>query len=233
MINCLIIDDEEAGRFFVRKKLNSFYPNIKHIYDAESLSDAQAILKQYPIDLVFLDIQLKGVSGFDFLARNPNRSFKVIFVTAYDEFALKAIQEDTVYYILKPIQNDQFKKGVDKALGQIMVSRQADENVVYISSNNRLEAIPFDEIYFIQSSGAYSNFQLENRVILSAKNLGFYEKNLPKNIFIRNHHSYIVNTQKITQIFKTRSGEILLKNGKRIPISQRKMTAVVEHLQRR
>lgn len=230
MINCLIIDDEEAGRFFVRQKLNSFYPEIMHIYSANSLSEAQTVLKKIPIDLVFLDIQLKGVSGFELLARNPDRNFEVIFVTAYDEFALRAIQESASYYIMKPIQNEEFKKGVDKAISNIREKRKTEQNVLYINSDSAIEAIPFHEIYFIKSSGSYSLFQLKDRSILSTKNLGFYEQLLPDTFFIRSHHSYIVNAQKIKQIIRGRSGEILLKNDIRIPISQRKLANVMNKL---
>ena len=230
MINCLIIDDEEAGRFFVRQKLNTFYPAIQHIYTAKSLSEAQAVVKKIPVDLVFLDIQLKGVSGFEFLARNPDRTFDVIFVTAYDEFALKAIQQNVLYYLLKPIMDDEFQKGVNKALAQIELRRKANTNVVYIPGHNAIETIAFDDIYYIQSSGSYSNFQLTSRTIVATKNLGFYEELLPDTIFIRNHHSYIVNTHKIKEVIRGRSGEILLKNNQRIPISQRKLAHVMSKL---
>lgn len=230
MINCLIIDDEEADRFFVKQQLNTFYPDIQHIYSARSLSEAQAVVKKIPVDLVFLDVQLKGVSGFEFLVRNPDRTFEVIFVSAYDKFALKAIQFNATYYILKPIQNDEFQKGVNKALTQIEARRREKKNVIYIPGSNAIETMAFDDIYCIQSSGAYSNFHLKNTSILATKNLGYYEELLPEDIFIRNHHSYIVNTHKIKEIIRGRSGEILLKNNQRIPISQRKLTAVMNKL---
>lgn len=230
MISCLIIDDEEAGRMLVKEQLNRHFPSITKIKMAASIHDALQLIKKENIDLVFLDIHLKGVNGFTFLSGVPERTFEVIFVTAYDEYALKAIQENALYYLLKPIDRKEFIKGVEKALEVIHKKKEMDDHLIYLSGEHKMEAVAYSEILCIQSSGAYSTFHLEHKSVVTSKNIGYYESVLPPSLFIRTHHSFIVNIQKIQGIVKKRSGEIILSNNQSIPISQRKLPAVLSRL---
>lgn len=233
-MNCLILDDEAPGRFMVQHHVQKYFPEIIGIHLASSIEEALDIINQHTIDLAFLDIQLKGETGFDFLELLPDVTFEVIFVTAYDEYALKAIQQNALYYLLKPLQVSEFKKGVERAIQKIKKENTpVERECIFIHGENVIERVLFDDILFIQSSGSYTTFYLENKEVLSSKNIGFHEQQLPPHQFIRTHHSFIVNLRKVSLINKGRNGELILSNQQVIPISQRRISFVMEKLNQR
>ncbi len=230
-MNCLILDDEESGRFMVEHHVTKHFPEIKVIHTASSIEEATQRCQTTYYDLVFLDIQLKGATGFDFIESHPLLTAEIIIVTAYDEYALKAIQSNALYYLLKPIQINEFKKGVNRALEKIASrSPRFTSDGLFIPGENSIERVLFDQILYIQSSGSYTTFYLENKTVLSSKNIGFHEQQLPAQQFVRTHHSYIVNIKKVAQVNKGRTGELILTNKQIIPISQRKISFVLEKL---
>lgn len=227
MIKCLIIEDEIAGQLILEKKLSKFFPTINVLAKIDNVNEAVAFLENNSIDLLFLDVEIKGGTGLDVISRlNDNVNFEIIYITAYAEYAIKAINLKASYYMVKPIQDDELIKGVNGVLESIL-----DKNNglgMFVSGNNGLSLIKYADIFYMTSDGAYTKIMTSTGVVLSSKNLGKLEKELPENIFFRCHHSYLVNLTKINSFIPGRSGALILKNNQEIPVAQRRMNELKE-----
>lgn len=226
MLSCLIVDDSETGIAILKKKLQDNFKNIETVLHCCSIKEAREILNGTSIDLVFLDIKLNNESGFDLLNYFPERDFEIIFVTAHDEFALKAIQEKALYYIVKPIDDKELAKGVSLMVNRLLDTKKNTEQSIMIQSDSSSTRVYYSDILYIQADGAYSHIHLLNKKLVTSKNIGHYEGLLPESIFMRTHNSYIVNVKHVKQIIKSRSPELLLTNDAIIPVSQRKASAI-------
>lgn len=233
MINCLIIDDSETGRRILQRKLEQLYTNFNLLQSCGTIAEARKILESHEFDLVFLDIKLENENGFDLLNYFPDRNFEIIFVTAHDQYALKAIQQEAAYYVLKPIEDEELVKGVNMVIGRIQESKRKVSRSIMIQSDSSSLRVYFSDIVYIQADGAYSHIHLLNKKIVTSKNIGYYEGLLPDETFVRTHNSFIVNVNHIKQISKSRSPEIILLNEKTIPVSQRKAPLLNQKLIKR
>ncbi|MBK6835663.1 MAG: response regulator transcription factor [Bacteroidetes bacterium] len=233
MIQAIIVEDEFFGQELLKKYLFENFEEIEIVAAAASVNDAIEAIKKHNPQLVFLDIQLIGGTGFDVLAEVKTIDFELIFITAYNQHAISAIKQDAVDYILKPIKVDEFISGVNRALGKIKekVVLINKENILVIHTSIGAEYINENEIICFEADGTYTSVICENKKILSSKNIGEYEKILLSKIFFRTHHSYIINTNKIKRFEKGRSGKLVLLNGLEIPVSQRKIKEFIVFMQ--
>jgi two-component system LytT family response regulator len=183
-------------------------------------------------DLVFLDINLTDGSGFDFLEQTENLHFKTIFITAYEEHALRALKKGAVDYILKPVDVEELEEALKKVTQlsfseqkqQLQVAKQVwnnDDSKLILSLHDSFQVIDLNELMFCESDKGYTTFYcVNNKKYVVSKTLKEFEERLVKASFIRPHQSYIVNLEFIDKYDK--SGIIYLKNGKKIPVSSRK-----------
>lgn len=227
MINCLIVGHDPEENDALKGSLELYFSQIKSYAVVSTIGEALAVLRRVHVELIFLDLR---EVGFEFLQLFPERNFEAVILAENGDFALKAYQEDIAYYLTKPVRKTELVKGVNRALDGIMLKRQKERSTVMISGTDHVEALIYTDINFIQSSSAYSRFHTDGRVILSSKNIGYYEDLLPKDQFIRTHHSYIVNIRKIARISKKNPAHVVLSNGEQIPISQRKLSGVIQHI---
>jgi two-component system LytT family response regulator len=186
---------------------------------------------------LLLDISLPDDSGFDILAKFPDRSLKVIFLTAYQEHAIKAIKYGALDYLLKPIVEDEFKVAINKALpitkDQFDLAHNGFKNGVHnrlvLRSQNYIQIVAVNDIIYCKSDSGYTNFFLaDGRNVLTSKYIKEYEEVLPAKKFIRPHQSYIVNLDFIDRYHK--EGYLLLKNNIKIPVSVRRKEDVTDYL---
>lgn len=217
-----IIDDEPQNRLVIRRIIENNCPQLDIVVDEGSIEKAIEKINAQKPDLVFLDIRLKNGTGFDIVEKltyNP----KIIFTTAYSEYALKAFKVHAVDYLLKPIDERELTDSVAK-LEKLLASKQPKASHDYVYTiNGEKKSISYDEIFYFESSGTHTYLATETERILLSKNIGEIEKELGGNKFYRTHHSYIVNLKKIRSIDVKRNGQINLANNAAIPVSQRRL----------
>lgn len=230
-MNSVIIEDEFAGQEIIKYKLNKYFPDFKIIKTIESKNEAIAYLTTHnlQIDIIFLDIQLKGGTGIEVLnACGESRNFEIIFTTAYEKYALDAFQLNAIHYLLKPVNDVDFKE----AINRIKLKRNVETETLFIPTRNEHHQVATKDILYFKSDGAYTDIFTSQKKFTSSKNMGDFEKFLPATQFIRIHHSYIINTSKIDHIEKGRTGFVVLQEGTKIPVSQRKMPALLSFLKK-
>jgi two-component system LytT family response regulator len=227
MISCVIIEDEIAGQQILLSKISNYYPECEVLEIIDNKEQAVAFLNNNKVDLVFLDVQIKGGTGLDVMNEVHEKNFEAIFITAYDQYAIEALNASASYYILKPIRDLDFKKGMQTVLAKL--KKSSSSTTILIPNKGSYSILKFEDIIYFESDGSYTKVLTSEECILSSKNLGYYEKILPAEQFIRPHHSYIVNLAKIQLLKKGRSGILEMKNGIEIPVSQRKMSLFLEY----
>jgi len=235
IIRALIIDDEEESRNTINNILTGFCENVTVVGQADSVqSGREEIIRQLP-DLVFLDIQLPDGTGFDLLEQLPEINFRVIFVTAYDQYALKAIKYSALDYILKPIDPQQLIDAVNKARladsnMQMMAEQfrtmfgvRAGHERLALPTSDGLRFVKLDDIIRCESDNNYTNFYLKTReCILVTKTLKEYEETLSGTHFIRVHQSHLINIMFVERYIKGDGGSIIMTDGSEVEISRRR-----------
>lgn len=231
-----IVDDELMNRLVIRKIVKGNCPWVDIVVDEELIDNAVASINAARPDVVFLDIRLKNGTGFDIM-RELEYKPRVIFTTAYSEYAIKAFKVQAFDYLLKPIDENELIDSLERCR-QLMVKAELqeprEEKTVqgfysYATSSGKT-TISFDEINYFEGSGAYTFIITRDDKILLSKNIGEIEKEVPASLFYRTHNSYIVNVKKIKSVDAKRSGQITLMNDDVIPLSQRKAKEFLELL---
>ncbi|MBS9461949.1 response regulator transcription factor [Flagellimonas sp. 389] len=239
-MKALIVEDKEHIRKGLMQLLDDVGNGIMVIGECESVKEAVIVANSCKPDLVFLDINLVDGTGFDFLDRTGELHFKVIFITAYEEYALRALKIGAVDYLLKPVDAQELKIAIGKVTEQSVEAQQLkistarsvfgnDDKVLILSLQDSFQLIDLKELMFCQSDKGYTTFHLGNgKQYLASKPLKEFEAQLLRNTFSRPHQSFIVNLKYIDRYDK--SGTIHLKNGVRIPVSSRKKDSFLTRL---
>jgi len=246
MIRTLIIEDEPAIRKEIEwllQKENQF--NL--IGFATSVAESMVLIKATKPELILMDIQLTDGTAFDILDQLEEIPFRIIFITAYNHFAVKAIKFGAMDYLLKPLDDNEFKAALDKIAisSETNILQQQQQISVLKSQSNHsesnldsrivlhtlefLQVLQLREIIYCQSEGGYTNFFLtEGRRIMISKPLKFYDDLLPETWFLRPHQSYLVNILYVDKFLK--SGTIVLKDKTEIPVSGRRKDYILQHI---
>lgn len=239
-MKALIVEDKAYIRKGLLNFLNLLDVNIEVVGECESVKEAVIVTKSCKPDLVFLDINLSDGTGFDFLEQTENLDFKVIFITAYEEYALRALKIGAVDYLLKPVDMDELKAALDK-VAKLPLSKQKQqirkviqvydnqEDTLILSLQDTFQIIDLKDLIFCESDKGYTTFHLNNgKKYLASKPLKEFEEQLCKQSFTRPHQSFMVNLTYVDKYEK--SGTIYLKNGKKIPVSTRKKEDFITRL---
>lgn len=224
-INCLIVEDEIAGQTILTKKLNTFFPECRINAIIDSKDGAIEYLKNNDVDLVFLDVHLKQGTGLEVLM-SSEINFETVFITAHRDYAIDAINNGASYYLLKPIQDAEFKKGMDLVLERIKQKKSV--STILVTHKSAQIPIRVKDIFYFRSEGSYSHIYTENEQFLSSKSIGHYEQLLSTSMFIRTHHSFLVNIMHINRLLKGRNGVLIMNNGDEVPVSQRRINDLME-----
>jgi two-component system, LytTR family, response regulator len=221
--SAIIVDDERLARKELMSMLKEF-ENIKIIGEAEGVKSAKVLSDKLNPDLIFLDIQMPGESGFA-LAEQVNPKTKIIFVTAYDEFAVRAFEVNALDYLMKPVNPDRLKKAIEKLSNEtkkteLITKSLSYDDTLFILLNSQMKFVKISDILFIESSGDYSELNFANNTKgLTSKPMNEWEERLPENHFIRIHRTSIINlnyVQKVEEWFNN-SFRVYL-NGKTEPL---------------
>lgn len=240
MIRVVIIDDEPAIRKDTELLLKQQAGFIV-VATCGSVQEARTIIPATNPDLLLLDIELSDGTGFD-IVQTLETPCKIIFITAYHNYAIRAIKYGALDYLLKPLDEEELKSALDRVLKsattvpdqrQLSIARQSFQqgglqNRIVLRSLQYLQVVPFEEIIYCQSDAGYTTFFLtDNRKIVVSKSIKEYEELLP-NWFMRPHQSYLINHNFIDRYHK--DGYLVLRQGSEIPVSTRRKEYVIEYL---
>lgn len=234
-INCLIIDDEPLARELLKEFLQQ-QPDLNLIGECSKGTEAVDKIDELKPDLIFLDVQMPGMNGFDVLDEITHDPF-VIFTTAYDQYAIKAFEKNAVDYLLKPIDQERFKLAVDRAItrmnteqnnvGELLrnmktENRTSFDSHIFVQKSEKLINLPVDDIEHLEASGDYTILTTKNDQFVSSSGIGKLEEILNPETFIRVHRSTIININSLKEIEKHFNGGMIVKmnNGKSFPVSR-------------
>lgn len=242
-IKALIIDDEVSCRKSLKRMLEEYCPEVEILGEASSAEQAYQQIERLNPNLLFLDVEMPYGTGFDLLKQLPKVDFEVVFVTGFDHYALQAIKYHALDYILKPVDIDELIEAIGKVkyqlskkidterIEQLLMNLQgqnAQQKQIAITHTDGREFIPVSEIIFCKADGACTWFFLKNnRKVISSKNLGEYEKILPKpdmqseDCFFRIHYRYLINLNAIYK-YNNLSKYVEMKDGNKIAIAHRR-----------
>ncbi len=237
MITAIIIDDEEKNIAMLTSLLNSYCPQIKLAGTACNIKDGKKLIETCCPDVIFLDIEMPYGSGFDLLRSLPEISSEIIFITAFDQYALTAFRYAAIDYLLKPVNIEQLQEAVNRA--EQNVSKRALENNYRLLLRNLDESdtlkreiaitdkgcqfyIGIADIKYIIADGSYTHVHTTSRVFVTTKNLKDFEEILPPEIFCRIHHGHMINRQHILKIEKGRGGFVHMSDNAKLEIAVRK-----------
>jgi Response regulator of the LytR/AlgR family len=241
-IRAIIVEDEPHNRENLHTLLADFCPSIEVIGLCASASEGrQQIIENRP-DLVFLDVEMPGGDGFSLLESLPSCDFEVIFVTAFSNYAIKAIKFSALDYIVKPIDVKELVKAVDKAVVTIRNSRnnfrmqnlldnkyrKDDKKIIALPLSDKIEFVEIADIIRCEADGNYTFFHLKNgERLLISKTLKEYDELLSHLNFLRVHQSHLINLNEVKSFVKTDGGYILMKDGSNVSISRQRREMVL------
>ncbi|WP_109829335.1 LytR/AlgR family response regulator transcription factor [Reichenbachiella versicolor] len=242
-IRAVIIDDELNGRENLKGTLSKHCPNVQIIGQANSAVEGIKTIQEHSPELVFLDIEMPGGNGFEVLKFFDNPDFKVIFVTAYDHFAIQAIKFSALDYILKPIDALQLIGAVNKLeklqsewnrkLQNFLTNEHIgrERQRIALTFSDKIEFIEINKIIRCQGEGAYTRFFIaDSPEILTSKPLSEYESLLAEFGFIRTHKAHIINKAHISSFVKSDGGYLVMSDQSIAHISRRRKEEVIQQL---
>lgn len=249
MPKAIIVEDELHSRQFLKNMVASFCPELELMAEATNVAEGVLAIKTHQPELVFLDIEMQTGTGFDLLEQFPEPDFDVIFTTAYDHYAIKAIQFSAIAYLLKPIEIGELQQAVKKSLerGRTALNKKSLQLLlqnlktpktgnpsITLSTSEGIEFVPLSEIIKIEASGPYSIFYLKDRKkIMVSKHLKEYEQLLFEYGFFRLQNSYIINIHEVKRMVRTDGGYVIMSDDTQISISPKKKSEFLEFLGQR
>lgn len=240
-----IVEDENRSRELLQHLLEEYCPSLEVIGSASSVEEAIKALHQLKPQVLFLDIELHPGTGFDILQRTADVEFQVIFTTAYDHYAIRAIKFSALDYLLKPIDVQELQSAVQRAIQQIhhqhpqeslqlllqnLVKKQQDYTIS-LSTAEGVEFVPIASVLRLEANGAYTIFHLKDgRKIMVSRNLKEYEALLSEHGFFRIQNSHIVNLKEVKKYLKTDGGYAVMNDDTPVAISPKKKEAFLQLL---
>jgi two-component system, LytTR family, response regulator len=236
-LNCMILDDESGNVQLLKNMLSLHCPQLTIIAAETDARKGIALIKELQPELLFLDVEMPYLNGFETLKNLEPVNFEVIFVTAYSQYAVEAFDVHATGFITKPVNTEKLvaavqtatqrieQKSINKNLFSLLElnSKQASPQKIPLSTTTGLVFVKITDIMYCESSGNYTNFFMhDGKNILVSRQLGEYEKLLPDTDFIRIHDKYILNLSFIKEYIKGNGGEVILENGKELPVASRR-----------
>jgi two-component system LytT family response regulator len=250
MLNAIIIDDEPESLRTIAEQVKLFCPTVLVKESCDNAMDGFKAIVAHQPDLLFLDIEMPGMTGLEMLEQIPDFTFGVIFITAYNKYAVNAIKLSALDYLLKPLDPDELIAAVEKAEKKINRERTIDRYKLMMDLMNRSDnlsrnqqytiALPtfesiiykrMDAILRIEAQQNYCRFYFtEGNALVISKNIGAYDESLEPYDFMRVHRSHIVNLRSVREFLRHDGGYLRLSDGKEIPISKNKKERILERL---
>ena len=229
-MKAIIIDDEPLARMMVKEYLQA-YPHITVVEECNDGFEGLRAIQQHQPDLIFLDIQMPKINGFEMLELIDDPPL-VIFTTAFEEYAIRAFDAHAADYLLKPFSKERFDKAMHKlqqqrtnatqAVVEMALQSPAQSNRIVVKDNGKIKIIPVAQVQYLEAADDYVKIITAEGNFLKKKTMQYFEDSLPPQEFIRIHRSYIINAQMITRIdlHEKDSHLVLLTTGARLPVSK-------------
>ncbi len=236
-MNAVIIDDEKKTRDFIESIIKKFFPEIKILEKASSVKEGITAISIYSPDIVFLDIEMQDGTGFNVLEAITERNFELVFITAYNQYAIKAFKYSAIDYLVKPIDIDDFicsikrvKSKRNKVINQLINFQVLKENIekksptkLVIPSSKGFEYIKLKDIIRFEADGRYTNIYLiNNKKITVSKMLKEFIDYVDEKYFYRTHKSHLINLHFVKMYVKTEGGHIIMKDESQVAIAREK-----------
>jgi len=233
MIKALLIDDEPLARMIVKEYLQK-YPSIEVMQECNDGFEGVKAIQQYQPELIFLDIQMPKINGFEMLELIDSPP-AVIFTTAFDEYAIKAFESHAIDYLLKPFSQERFDKAIQKWMEQGNATKKNTEPLleavsqappqnqrVVVKTGSKIKIIPVGDIHYLEAADDYVKIHTKEGHFLKNKTMGHFEQSLDANQFVRTHRSYIINIHQVTRIdpYEKDNHVAILKSGAQVPVSR-------------
>ena len=221
MMNCIALDDEPLALDIIEAYVKK-HPELNLIARCNNADEVLKVLNSKHIDLMFLDIQMPGVTGLNFIRSLKNKPL-FMFTTAYSEYAIDGFELDAIDYLLKPIAYDRFEKAIEKAMEYYAIKKNSgltesdlENEFIFVKANQQLIKLAYGEILYVEAFADYVKIFLSDRKIVTLQTMKKMEAKLPSDIFSRVHRSFIVN-RKAIQSFSTSVCEV---RGEKIPVGK-------------
>ena len=243
-LRAIIVEDEKHSRETLKNLLREFCVNVEVVGLASNVEEAVHLIKTEQPDVVFLDIELQTGTGFDVLEQVSNINFEVIFTTAFEQYAIKAVKFSSLDYLLKPIDLDELQTAVEKAQSQknqIVYKKQLETlmlnlkqqkpklNKICLATGEGFEFIEITDILYCKAEGSYTAFILKNSdKLLVSKNLKEYENLLLEQDFMSVHNSFLINLKEVKKYIKSDGGYIIMNNNDNVSISRSKKDGFIQ-----
>lgn len=245
-LTAIIVDDMPSALELLQNDINNQHAEIEIIGTAKSVVEASKLLRKQQPDILFLDIMLGDGTGFDVLEIHPDLSSKIIFVTASDEYAIKAFKFAAIDYVLKPYSNEDLSNAISKAKNQITPDKEQltvlqqsikqpnlHPKKISLNTSDKIVVVNLIDIVRCKADNNYTEFFMnDDQKILVGKTLKYYADMLKDLGFLRVHQSHLVNLQYIKEFIKSDGGYLVLKNKTTVPVSVRKKNEVIAVLER-
>jgi len=240
-LKTIIVEDEQTSREILKNYLTKYCPTVEIVGEAENIDDALVLIRNNKLDMVFLDVEMPYGSGFDLLEKLGNTDFEVVFVTAYDQYAIDALNKHASYYLLKPISIDELIKAVDYVTEIKIKENELQSSVLVPKSNpvnqkitiptqDGFEVLQMQDIIYCKADDNYTELYLKNnQKKLVSKTLKYFEDILKENGFARIHKSFLVNVAYIASYKKGKGGTVYLSNGKELSVSASKKATFLSY----
>jgi two-component system LytT family response regulator len=234
---CILLDDETRNVQLLAGMLQLHCPQLTIMATETNAKSGLTLIKELQPQLLFLDIEMPHMNGFETLKKLEPVNFEVIFVTAYGKYAVEAFEHHAAGYVTKPVNTEKLIAAVNTAIKRIeeksinknlfslleQTTKQPATDKIPLATGSGMLFVKITDILYCESSGNYTYFHLQDeKKIVVSRQLGEYEKLLPDNSFIRIHDKYIINLAYIKEYIKGSGGEVVLENGKEIPVASRR-----------
>ncbi|TMU54343.1 LytR/AlgR family response regulator transcription factor [Flagellimonas algicola] len=239
-LTAILVEDEANSREILRNYLAKYCQEVKLLGEASNISEGLELIKKNEPDMVFLDVEMPFGNAFDLLDKLPDRTFETVFVTAYNHYAVDALNSHAAYYLMKPINIDELIKAVnyvkeirekENALdGQVLNAKPIKaEGKITLPQQDGFQVLEVGDIYFCKADDNYTEIYLEHKKILVSKTLKYFEDALNSYAFARIHKSYLVNVAEVVKYKKGKGGSVVLSNGKELSVSASKKATLLSY----
>ncbi|MEO8773478.1 MAG: LytTR family DNA-binding domain-containing protein [Gelidibacter sp.] len=240
-LRAIIVEDEETSREILRNYLKKYCPNVQVLGEAANVEEALVLIRNYDLDVVFLDVEMPYGNAFDLLDKVDAVNFETIFVTAYNHYAIDALNAHASYYLMKPISIDELIKAVDYVTeirskendlqNQVLVTKtKSVAGKITIPQLDGFEVLSTCDILYCKADDNYTEIHLNtNKKKLVSKTLKYFEDALTEAGFARVHKSYLVNVNEIVRYIKGKGGSVELSNGKQIMVSASRKSELLSY----
>ncbi|MGB1307751.1 MAG: LytR/AlgR family response regulator transcription factor [Oceanihabitans sp.] len=240
-LKAIIVEDEKTSRDILKNYLAKYCPKVEILGEAANVEEALILIRNNDLDLIFLDVEMPYGNAFDLLDKVGDRTFETVFVTAYNHYAIDALNAHASYYLMKPISIDELIKAVDY-VSEIKSKEDALQDEILVPKANSVngkitipqldgfEILETANILYCKADDNYTEIYLNNnKKKLVSKTLKYFEEALSNSSFARVHKSYLVNVNEITKYVKGKGGHVVLSNGKEVLVSASKKAKLLSY----